>query len=72
MSRTGKVSICSFCGNSGVNQFGGAPPIAEDLVYALIRDLAGRNGLGDAWADIDLDIKDEIVMTWKQIVRKHL
>lgn len=39
-------------------------------VKAIIRDLAGRSGLGNEWEQIDKEIQEEIEREWQRIVEK--
>lgn len=41
---------------------------AQIIVSDIIKDLQDRSGLGDAWSEIDDNIKDEIVKAWEDIV----
>ena len=45
---------------------------ADQIVKALLADLAGRQGLGDEWDGIDRDIQKEIRATWRRIVLQTL
>lgn len=48
------------------------PDAEKHIVDAIVRDLRGRKGLGDEWSAIDHDIRDEIIETWREIVREFL
>jgi len=41
---------------------------AERAVEAIVRDLYGRQGLGDEWAATDEEIQDEIKQTWAGLI----
>lgn len=45
---------------------------ASNIVDAIVEDLSDRNGIKQAWYDIDEEIQDEIRQTWKEIVIKHI
>ena len=34
----------------------------------IIRDLTDRSGLGDAWNEIDADVRDEIREVWTEAI----
>lgn len=44
----------------------------DDIVDAIIEDLAGRRGLGDEWDMLDDDIKAEIRAKWLGILVEGL
>jgi hypothetical protein len=46
--------------------------LAIKIVDALIADITDRRGLRQAWESIDDDTQREMVLTWRQIVRKLL
>lgn len=41
----------------------------DNAVQGIIDDFTDRRGLSGAWDGIDDDIKEEIIETWKQIIR---
>jgi hypothetical protein len=41
---------------------------AEKKVDAIIEDLAGRNGIGNEWEEIDEDTQEEIRECWIEIL----
>ena len=45
---------------------------SEYIVDEIIKDICGRSGIGDEFENIDEDIRQEIVDTWKQIVKDNL
>lgn len=38
----------------------------EKMVDAIVKDISGRCGLGNAWEEIDEDIQEEIMRTWAE------
>jgi hypothetical protein len=41
-------------------------PFAPDTVISkLLEDIRDRSGLGDAWNEIDVDTRNEIIATWR-------
>ncbi len=38
---------------------------ADDIISKIIADIRGRSALGNAWDDIDADIRNEIVAEWR-------
>lgn len=46
--------------------------LAQQVVEFIIDDLSDRRGLGQAWHEIDKDIKQEIEESWKVIIKTAL
>lgn len=46
--------------------------LADEIVAAIVDDLTDRRGLKHEWYQIDDDIKEEILTTWRQIVIERL
>lgn len=46
--------------------------IHEKIVFDIIADFTDRRGLKSEWSDIDIDIKEEIIETWINIVQNNL
>ncbi len=44
--------------------------VAKAAVKELVKDLKGRNGIGDEWDGIDADVKREIQTTWAHIIEE--
>ena len=44
---------------------------AVAAIYEIIQDIESRKGVGDEFAQIDDDIKLEIVEKWASIIKKH-
>lgn len=44
----------------------------RDVINEIIKDLAGRKGLGDAWEEVDDDIKEDIIDEWVEIILDNL
>jgi len=45
---------------------------AKKILFAVLDDLFGRRGLDNAWDDIDDDVKEEILASNLEIVRKNI
>lgn len=68
------MSVCYECGREGgqhalicdIRQANFSE--TEKKVYAIVKDLSDRRGLGQEWDAIDHDIKDEIFGTWVNIM----
>ena len=42
--------------------------IADAALAKILRDLRGRKGIGDEWAEIDVDIRNEIIERWRGFI----
>jgi hypothetical protein len=45
---------------------------AAQIVHEIVADLTDRRGLRQEWAQIDADIRADIVAAWTKIARDHL
>ena len=45
---------------------------AKKVLFAILNDLFGRKGLDNAWDDIDDDVKEELLNSNLDLVRKNL
>ena len=43
----------------------------KNTVFEIISDFTGRRGLRQSWDDIDVDIQEEIIQSWIDIVSKN-
>jgi hypothetical protein len=50
----------------------GKSDVAARIVKEIVADLTDRRGLRQEWDAIDSDIKREILVTWRRIVREEL
>lgn len=41
---------------------------ANYVIERIIEDIIDRRGLGDAWEEIDADVKDEITRSWSDLI----
>lgn len=46
--------------------------IVEKIIAGLIRDIRGRQGLGDQWDGIDVDVRAEIRSDWRKLIAAAL
>jgi len=46
--------------------------LAHDIVFDIIDELTDRSGIGNAWWEIDEDIREEIISTLESKVKKNL
>lgn len=46
--------------------------IAEEIVEDIIRELSGRSGLRQAWDGIDPETQDEIIRSWRIVVKNTI
>lgn len=46
--------------------------IAERCVNSIVVDITGRCKLGNAWDEIDKDIREEIEKEWRNIIAVEL
>lgn len=49
-----------------------AESTARTIVAQIERDLTDRRGLRHAWEGIDEDVQEQILETWRAIVRDNL
>jgi hypothetical protein len=42
--------------------------IADTALAQIIHDLKDRSGLSNSWDDIDVDIRNEIIATWRGFI----
>jgi hypothetical protein len=45
---------------------------SESILFDLIADLNDRSGLKQEWLEMDEEIQEEILETWKGIIDKYL
>lgn len=45
---------------------------AKNIAYDILADMTNRNGLDNEWEQIDVDIQEEIIQKWIQIVENTL
>ncbi len=46
--------------------------LAENIVNKIITDISDRNGIGDEWNTIDIEIQKEIISEWKNIIIEEI
>lgn len=46
--------------------------IAENVVNDIVSDIEDRSGLGNEWEQIDDGVKQEIIESWKDIVKLYI
>jgi len=46
--------------------------LAEEIAQIILDDTTDRQGLGDEWNLIDADIKEEIILTWIELIKEKL
>ena len=45
---------------------------ADSVIAKIIRDIKDRRGIGDEWDGIDVDVRREIVATWRTFFTEKL
>ncbi|AKM77864.1 MAG: hypothetical protein UX49_C0049G0002 [Candidatus Wolfebacteria bacterium GW2011_GWC2_46_275] len=45
---------------------------AKKILFAILGDLTGRRGLDNAWDDIDDDVKEELLESNLEVVKKNM
>jgi hypothetical protein len=43
----------------------------KNIVYDILKDMTGRNGLQNEWEQIDYDTQEEIIEKWIDIVNSN-
>lgn len=46
--------------------------LAKAIVNAIVDDLEDRDGLHDAWEEINIDYQMEVIHAWEEIVMECL
>jgi len=46
--------------------------ISKEIVNIIANDISDRSGIGDEWDNIDINIQEEIIDEWKEIIIKIL